>query len=954
MNNKFKPNPMIKILKLLLVLFFINNAYSQKKNKKPNYPLATSTEERFNGYLDRVYLEENSIAKNISFRNIGPTVMSGRVTDLSVNPKDPSHFYVAYASGGLWETTNNGNSFNPIFDNQMVMTIGDIEVDWEKDIIYVGTGEKNSSRSSYSGNGIYKSSNGGKNWEYLGLDDSHHIGRIVLHPDNSDIIWVASLGHLYSENSDRGIYKSIDAGKTWNKTLFVNNRTGAIDIVIDPSNPDILYSAMWEKDRKAWDFDGSGIGSGIYKSVDGGSSWLEVSGGTSGFPDTRGTGRIGLDISISNPNIIYAILDNQDRKPKDEDVSNEGLTKDSFREISEEDFLKISDKELDAFLKQNRFPRDYDAIKVKELVRNGMISPYALVEYLEDSNSMLFDTPVIGAEVYSSKDSGVTWKKVNEDELNILYFSYGYYFGEIRVDPQDPAKLYVLGVPLLKSIDFGKTWESIDFDNMHGDHQALWVNPNRSGHLIAGNDGGLNISYDDGENWLKYNSTSVGQFYDINVDMKTPYNVYGGFQDNGVWMGPSNYVASLRWHSSGSYPWKSIYGGDGMQTEVDLRDNETVYTGSQFGNYSRVNTRTGERKRITPSHKLGERPYRWNWETPIYLSRHNQDILYMGSNKFHRSLDQGNNFETLSGDLTNGGIKGNVSYGTLTTIIESSIRYGLIYVGSDDGLIHVSKDGGFSWKNISGSLPEKMWVSGIYPSNFHQNRVYVSLNGYRWDNFDAMIYVSDDYGTNWSKIGHNLPKEPVNVIIEDLENEKLVYVGTDHGVYVSLDYGNKFFAFGLGLSNSPVHDLVIHPREKDLVVGTHGRSIYVAGIKYLQMLNEKILTKNLHFFKVDKLKFNPRWGSRGWGSNYLTPNLELVFYSKFEGKTEIIIYKDDEMKKSIDIDANKGLNFINYDLSVDTKEKSTTDNGITYLKKGDYRIEIIQGENSSEEKLIIN
>ena len=946
---------MIKFLNIIFIFLFIfSNGFSQKKKKKSLFPKSTLSSERLEGYLKRISLEENSIVKNISFRNIGPTVMSGRVTDLAVNPKNPSHFYVAYATGGLWETTNNGNSFNPIFDNQIVITIGDIEVDWENDIIYVGTGENNSSRSSYSGNGIYKSSNGGKNWEHLGLDDSHHIGRIVLHPDNSDIIWVASLGHLYSENSDRGVYKSIDAGKTWNKTLFVNNRTGAIDIVIDPSNPDILYSAMWEKDRKAWDFDGSGIGSGIYKSVDGGSSWLEVSGGTSGFPDTRGTGRIGLDISISNPNIVYAILDNQDRKPKDEDVSNEGLTKDSFREISEEDFLKISDKDLDAFLKQNRFPRDYNAIKVKELVRNGMISPYALVEYLEDSNSMLFDTPVIGAEVYSSEDSGVTWKKVNEDELNRLYFSYGYYFGEIRVDPQDPAKLYVLGVPLLKSIDFGKTWESIDFDNMHGDHQALWVNPNRSGHLIAGNDGGLNISYDDGENWLKYNSTSVGQFYDINVDMKTPYNVYGGFQDNGVWMGPSNYVASLRWHSSGSYPWKSIYGGDGMQTEVDLRDNETVYTGSQFGNYSRVNTRTGERKRITPSHKLGERPYRWNWETPIYLSRHNQDILYMGSNKFHRSLDQGNNFETLSGDLTNGGIKGNVSYGTLTTIIESSIRYGLIYVGSDDGLIHVSKDGGFSWKNISGSLPEKMWVSGIYPSNFHQNRVYVSLNGYRWDNFDAMIYVSDDYGTNWSKIGHNLPKEPVNVIIEDLENEKLVYVGTDHGVYASLDYGNKFFAFSSGLSNSPVHDLVIHPREKDLVVGTHGRSIYVAGVKHLQMLNEKILIKNLHLFKVDKLKFNPRWGSRGWGSNYLTPNLELVFYSKFEEKTEIIIYKDDVIKKSIDFDANMGLNFINYDLSVDTKKKSTTDNGITYLKKGDYHIEIIQGENSSKEKLIIN
>ena len=947
---------MIKLLKLIFIFLFIfSNGFSQKKKKKSLFPQSTLSSVRLEGYLKRISLVENSIVKNIQFRNIGPTVMSGRVVDFAVNPDDPSHFYVAYASGGLWETKNNGNSFNSIFDNKIVMTIGDIIVDWVNNIIYVGTGENNSSRSSYSGFGMYKSKDNGKSWEHLGLDDSHHIGRIVLHPDNPDIIWVASLGHLYSENSDRGVYKSIDAGKTWNKILFVNNKTGAIDIVIDPSNPDILYSAMWEKDRKAWDFDGSGIGSGIYKSVDGGSSWLEVSGGTSGFPDTRGTGRIGLDISISNPNIIYAILDNQDRKPKDEEVTNEGLTKDSFREISEKDFLKISDKELDAFLKQNSFPREYNAIKVKELVRNGMISPYALVEYLEDSNSMLFDTPVIGAEMYKSEDSGNTWKKVNEDDINNLFYSYGYYFGQVRVDPQNPDKVYTMGVPMIKSNDGGKTWGSIDYSNMHGDYHALWINPKRSGHLISGNDGGLNISYDDGENWLKYNSTSVGQFYDINVDMKTPYNVYGGFQDNGVWMGPSNYVASLRWHSSGSYPWKSIYGGDGMQTEVDLRDNETVYTGSQFGNYARVNTRTGERKRITPSHKLGERPYRWNWETPIYLSRHNQDILYMGSNKFHRSLDQGNNFETLSGDLTNGGIKGNVSYGTLTTIIESSIRYGLIYVGSDDGLIHVSKDGGFSWKNISGSLPEKMWVSGIYPSNFHQNRVYVSLNGYRWDNFDAMIYVSDDYGINWSKIGHNLPKEPINVIIEDLENEKLVYVGTDHGVYASLDYGNKFFAFSLGLSNSPVHDLVVHPRERDLVVGTHGRSIYIAGIKHLQMLNEKILTKNLHFFKVDKVKFSPRWGSRGWGrSNYLTPNLELVFYAKSEGETEIIIYKDDKIKKSIDIDVNKGLNFINYDLSVDTMEKSTTDNGITYLKKGDYRIEIIQGDNSSEEKLIIN
>ena len=554
------------------------------------------------------------------------------------------------------------------------MTIGDIKVDWKNNIIYVGTGENNSSRSSYSGSGIYKSSDNGKNWIHIGLDDSHHIGRILIHPNDSEILWVAALGHLYSENVERGVYKSTNGGESWVKTLYVNELTGAIDLVINESNPEVLYASMWEKDRKAWNFDGAGLGSGIYKSKDGGISWVEVSGKSSGFPDTEGTGRIGLDISRSNPNILYAILDNQDRKENKKLNGNDDLTKDKIRDISVENFLNISDDKINRFLRTNRFPSKYSSALIKSMIKRGDILPFSLVEYLEDSNTLLYDTPVIGAEVYMSNDSGLTWNKVNQDDLFSLFYSYGYYFGEIRVDPQNPAKVYTMGVPLVKSNDYGKTWESIDYENMHGDYHALWVNPNRSGHLIVGNDGGVNISYDDGSNWMKYNSPSVGQFYDINIDMKKPYNVYGGFQDNGVWMGPSDYTSSLRWHSSGQYPWKSIYGGDGMQTEIDFRDNETVYTGSQFGNYSRINTRTGERKRITPSHVLGERPYRWNWETPIYLSRHNQDILYMGSNKFHRSLNQGNDFETLSVDLTNGGIKGNVSYGTLTTIIESSKR----------------------------------------------------------------------------------------------------------------------------------------------------------------------------------------------------------------------------------------------------------------------------------------
>ncbi len=937
---------MMKILNLIILLLLSNSVLSQKKNKKYIYPHSTSAEQRLKGYNDRLNLNSTSIVKNISFRNIGPTVMSGRVVDLDINPDDPSHFYVAYASGGLWETKNHGNSFVSLFDNQMVMTIGDIKVDWQNDIIYVGSGENNSSRSSYSGNGIYKSLDNGNSWDNIGLQESHHIGRIIIHPQNPEIIWVASLGHLYSSSSERGVYKSLDGGLTWTNKLYVNEYTGAIDLVIDENNPEILYASMWEKDRKAWNFDGSGIGSGIYKSIDGGENWVEISGGESGFPDTEGTGRIGLDISRSNPNILFAILDNQDRREGSNNAENDDLTKDDLRSISTSDFLKIEDKKLREFLRNNRFPIEYSVDKIKTMVTNGNISPYSLVEYLEDSNSLLFDTPVIGAEVYQSIDFGETWKKVNEDDLGYLFYSYGYYFGEIRIDPQNPEKVYTMGVPLIKSNDSGKSWMSIDYENMHGDYHALWINPNKSGHLIVGNDGGINISYDDGENWMKFNSPSVGQFYDINVDMEEPYNVYGGFQDNGVWMGPSNYQASLRWHSTGKYPWKSIYGGDGMQTEIDFRDNETVYTGSQFGNYVRTNTRTGERKRITPSHKLGERPYRWNWETPIYLSRHNQDILYMGSNKFHRSLNQGDEFETLSEDLTKGGVKGNVSYGTLTTIIESDVKFGLIYVGSDDGLIHVSRDGGFSWKNISENLPKNMWVSSIYPSRFKESRVYLSLNGYRWDNFEPMIYVSEDYGLNWSRIGNELPNEPVNVIIEDNRNEGLVYVGTDHGVYASLDYGNNFHPFINGLSGAPVHDLVLHPRENDLVVGTHGRSVYIADMTYLQQIDQNILNKNLHVFKVNNLKYSNSWGNRNWYGNLIEPSVEIVIFSKSNVDIELLIEGDNGESIKDNYTLENGLNFINHNLLINDKNK--------YLPKGKYKLKVTNLDESSFAKFEIN
>ena len=949
---------MIRAKLLIAGLLICTFAEAQKKRRKAStQPEYTVAESRFEGFQRRKQLLNSSLIKNVAFRNVGPTVMSGRIVDFEVDPEDPTHFYAAFASGGLWETKNQGASFVPIFDDQIVMSIGDIAVDWTHNIIYVGSGENNSSRSSYSGYGIYKSSDNGQSWTHLGLPESHHIGRIVLNPEDQNEMWVAVLGHLYSDNPERGIYKTNDGGNSWTQVLKSNPKSGGIDLVIDPENKDILYAAFWEKERKAWNFTGSGEGSGIYKSSDGGDKWALISGGNSGFPDTSGTGRIGLAIAPSNSSIIYAVHDNQDRKKK-EDKKGEGLTKDDLRTIKIDEFLQLSDSVLTAFLKGNRFPEKYTAEEVKKLVRTGKIQPTALVEYLEDANALLFDTPVIGSEVYRSDDAGQSWKKTHEGYLEDLFYSYGYYFAQIRVDAKNPDIIYTMGVPIIRSYDAGKSWKNINGANVHVDHHALWVNPERSGHLINGNDGGINISFDDGEHWVKCNTLPVAQFYDVNVDNAEPYNIYGGLQDNGVWFGPSTYDSTRSWRDEASYSWQELLGGDGMQVEIDTRDNNTIYTGFQFGNYYRINKLTRETKRITASHELGERPLRWNWETPVHLSRHNQDVLYMGSNKFHRSMDQGNTFETLSGDLTKGGKKGNVSYGTLTTITESSMRFGLIYVGTDDGLIHVTKDGGYSWTRIDSGLPENMWVSSTAPSQHVEGRVYATLNGYRWDNFEAMVYVSNDYGVNWKKIGNDLPAEPVNVVIEDHKNPNLLFVGTDHGVYASLDGGISFMAFKKGLPNVPVHDLVIQTDANDLVVGTHGRSAYVANIEEVQLLSDSILNKPLYLFPITGINHAENWGnkqfSRWFGFNEVSQN--IAFYSKESGPGKISVMKGGIAMNEYEINIQKGLNYFNYDLSMSNGNKNTpkADNGKVYLTPGDYEVVVTQGASKTDTALMIN
>jgi len=814
----------------------------------------TPAAERMKVMEQRKASANKSQLNDIPFRNIGPTIMSGRVVDIDANPDDPTEFYVAYATGGLWHTKNNGQSFVPVMDSLDMLFIGDIAVNWTSKTIWVGTGEVNSSRSSYAGVGVYKSNNNGKTWEYTGLPESHHIGKIQLHPTNNDIAWVAVLGHLYSPNKERGVFKTTDGGKTWKQTLFVDENTGCVDLDINPSNPNEVYAGMWYRVRRAWKFEESGKTSGIYKSNDGGDTWKLVSGAGSGFMTGDKIGRIGLAVYPGNPKIVWAIVDNNTPKPVEAKKNDSLYKKEDFKTISKEQFAALKTNLIDTFLRKNGFPRKYNGKMVKEMVATDKVKPSALYDYL-DSDDGFQNTGIAGCEVYRSEDGGQTWKKSHDKPIGI-FNTYGYYFAKIYTSYTNPDKVFILGFYAQVSTDGGKTFKTMDKGNVHPDHHALWVNPKKDSHVINGNDGGANITYDDGASWFKANMPSVGQFYAITVDDAKPYNVYGGLQDNGSWWGPSTHREDAGWIDNGQYAYKGINGGDGMQAQVDTRDNATVYSGSQFGVYGRYNKeRRGSQKFLRPVHELGETPLRFNWQTPILLSKHNQDVLYYGANRLYRSLNKGDTLIPMSTDMTKGKVSGNVPYGTITTISESPLRFGLVYAGSDDGNIHISKDGGYSWKQLNQTeVPvqkkkksrdvteylklqtNQLWVSRVTASQHKEARVYVSLNGYRFDNFAPYLYVSDDYGMSWKQLGKDLPNEPINVVKEDPKNDSILYVGTDGGLYVSFDAGNSFMLWNGGMPKSvPVHDIAIQQRENEIVLGTHGRSLYVAKLDDVQM-----------------------------------------------------------------------------------------------------------------------
>jgi photosystem II stability/assembly factor-like uncharacterized protein len=917
-----------KIL-VLLTLLFTFQSFSQKKSKKtvPTKPIAKTeyslAADRWDAFNTRKNLNDSSLVKNIKFRSVGPSVMSGRVADIEVNDDNPNEFYVGYATGGLWHTTNNGQSFTPLFDNEAVITIGDIAVDWRSKnrIIWIGTGESISSRSSYAGMGMYKSEDGGKTWIHKGLEETHHIGEIKVSPTDPNTIIVAALGHLYTANKERGIYITKDGGSTWTNTLFVDENTGAIDIQLDPSDPKTMYACMWQKGRKAWNFEESGSGTGIYKSTNGGETWNNITEKDSGFPQGATNGRVGVAVSPTNPNIVYAVLDNQAKQS--DYVKKESLKLDSkkIKVMTKDQFMALSNTEINSYLDENGFPEKYSAKSLKKDINDGKIKIEDIGKYTDNANDDLFDTPIIGAEVYQSENGGNTWKRTHQNYLEAVFNTYGYVFGTVHVAPSNSNKIVIPGFQVIRSEDGGKTFKGMNAPNVHADHHVIWINPKNENHMILGNDGGLNITYDNGKTWFFANTPPLGMLYAVQVDMAKPYNVYAGMQDNGVWVGPSNYKASNDWYAEGHYPYKSLMGGDGMQIAVDTRDNNTVYTGFQFGNYFRVNKTTGDSKYLKMPQDIGELKNRFNWQSPIMLSKHNQDIIYFGGNRLFRSMDKGESWLAISADLTKGAKEGDVPYGTITTIDESAKKFGLLYVGTDDGNALVSKDGGYNFINISKNLPQNLWVSRIIASNHIENRVYIALNGYRNDDFNSYLYMSDNYGESWTKIGSNLPKEAINVVKEDPVNQNLLYVGTDHGLYVSINLGKQFMGMSNGIPAVPVHDLVIHPRENEIVVGTHGRSIFIADVKNVQQLNDSLISKNLHLFSLKPINYSSRWGKAGWYGKYddiEKQQYPINFYSKQAGKATASIQTNRGfVLKKWDISMEKGINNTNWDLTID-------------------------------------
>ena len=744
--------------------------------------------------------------EKLEWRSIGPANMGGRTADVEGVPGNPNVVYAATASGGLFKTVNGGVTWKPIFERQPALSIGDIALaPSNPEVVWVGTGESNVRNSVSFGDGVYKSTDGGKTWQHMGLRNSERISAIAIHPQNPDIVYVGALGHAFGPNDERGVYMTTDGGKTWTRTLYLDREHGVSDLELDVTNPNILYAGMWSFDRKPWTFRSGSEKGGLFKSVDGGRTWNKL---TNGLP--RLIGRIGVRSAPSNPNVVYAIVE-----------SKEGT-------------------------------------------------------------------------LYRSDDRGETFKQVSK-QSNIV--SRGFYYTTVRVDPNDENRVYAVASTLFVSIDGGKTFRSIT-SRMHIDFHALWIDPRNPKRMWQGQDGGIGVTYDGGETWEYVNNIPLGQFYQIYADNRQPfYYVMGGLQDNGAWTGPSRTREPAGIMND---DWRMVSFGDGFYIINSADDPELYISESQGGNILRTDFRTREQQEVNPWGRgsgdgaaLGQK-YRFNWNSPIVLSPHAKDTVFFAGNVVFKSADFGRSWEQISPDLTTndparqknaGGPvavenTGAEYHSTIISLAESPLRKGQIWVGTDDGNLQLTEDGGKNWTNIIKSVsgvPAGSPVSHVEPSRVNAETAYVSFERHMFDDFRPYIYKTTDAGKTWSPVAGNLPaKAYVQVVREDPKNTNLIYAGTELGLFASYTGGNDWIPLNLkNMPNVSVHDLMVHPRENDLIVGTHGRSVWIFDdATPIQRMTSAITNSNTHLFPVRPgLRFASFFTRYGIGDKVFTgPN----------------------------------------------------------------------------------
>ncbi len=735
--------------------------------------------------------------ESVEWRGLGPAVMGGRIVDLAVSPVDKSRIFVAAATGGIFRTDNRGTTWLPVFDGASSTCVGAIALAPSKpETVYVGTGEANNQRSSYSGDGVWRSLDGGTKWEHMGLRDSHHIARIAVHPLEPETLLVAALGPLYSAGGERGLYRSADGGAHCERVLDPGAGVGVVDVVFHPANPDIVYAASYERSRRAWHLDESGPGSAVWKSADGGKTFARLSGGL----PVGELGRIGLAITPAQPETLYVCIENRNPAPvkKDSEDKKEEVKESKSARAGNESGVSVEseEEEEEHELREHYAPGNEPAVKLT------------------------------GGEIWRSIDAGLSFEKRNEKPVA---GDPAYYYGQIRIDPVNAEKVWLLGVPLYVSTDGGKTFKDDGARSVHSDHHALWIDPTDSEHLLLGNDGGLGVSHDGGKHWDVFENLPLGQFYAVNVDARTPYRIYGGLQDNG------SYGMPVIGAGSAIQEWElfRVGGGDGFMCASDAEDPATVYSEYQFGAMSRLDLRTMKRTGITPKNEKGAPLERWNWMSPLNVSKHQPRRLYCGSQHVWRSEDRGEHWTRISPDLTTNDAekqRGNVPHCTITMIAESPRRADVLWAGTDDGRLHVTRDGGTTWQEVTLALPAStrgLWVSRIVASAHADGRALVAVTGYREDRFEPFLFVTEDFGGTFAPRMEGLPSQPINSVVEDPVVADLWFVAHDRGVAVTEDGGGTWSEVKKGLPPVPVHDLVIQSRDRDLVAATHGRGIYV-------------------------------------------------------------------------------------------------------------------------------